>query len=300
MGFFQDPTDPAGSSVRTAGPAPPGDRRREILTSGDELDINAGILPDYTAFLDTLDDKFPNEQIEPVLLFETSRGCPRTTGLPCKFCGLNGTTKGFEAMSPENAIAQIKAICTYAPRSTFFINVDKVLPDNYTRDVFPFLPPRNDISIRYEVLPTITAKDIQALCRTGVCRCQPGIESLSNTTLKLMRKGTTSFANLQFLKNCTRHPFSPEWNLLINTPGELQNVYEKYLRDIPLLTHLPPPNGVFPIMFVRFGDYFYHPEKHGLDLQPQDYYELIYPFRPRPSPARRLFLPRQECRYPMG
>jgi magnesium-protoporphyrin IX monomethyl ester (oxidative) cyclase len=250
----------------------------KMALTGDDLDINANLIPDYGPFLDLVEKSFPKGEVKPVLLFETSRGCPRAKSLPCKFCGLNGTRKDYDVMTPENAIAQIKALSAYPPRASYFVGLDNLLPGNYLKDVFPALPPRSDIQIRYEVFPNLAAADLEVLCRAGVVRCQPGLESLSTTSLKLMQKGTTSFRNLQFLKDCSRYPFRPEWNLLINIPGEQDAVYEKYLRDLPLLTHLPPPAGFFPIMYVRFSGYFYHQAEHGLDLQPQDFYRLIYPF----------------------
>ncbi len=255
-----------------------GDRQTGIATRGRNLPINTNIIPDYNQFLDVIEKKFPNGRIKPVLLFDTSRGCPRAASNPCRFCGLNGEFKTCDVMTVENALGQIKAICAYAPRAKYFVNVDNVLPANYIREVFPLLPQRSDIAIRYEVFSNITASDMQTLCRAGVTRCQPGLESLSNSTLTLMRKGTTSFRNLQFLKDCTRYPFTPEWNLLINIPGEKESVYDKYLSDIPLLTHLPPPIGFFPIMFVRFSDYYLHQAENGIQLQPQDFYKLIFPF----------------------
>ena len=107
---------------------------------------------------------------------------------------------------------------------------------------------------------------------------QPGIESLATSTLKLMRKGTSVFQNLLLLKNCVTYDIYPRWNLLVGFPGEGEEVYKKYLRDIPLLTHLRPPSGVYPVRFDRYSPYFVKAEQYGLDLHPYDSYRLIYPF----------------------
>ncbi len=42
---------------------------------GEELDIDEGVILDYGEFLTTLESHFPNNEVEPILLFETSRGC---------------------------------------------------------------------------------------------------------------------------------------------------------------------------------------------------------------------------------
>lgn len=251
---------------------------RKINTTGDDLDINANIIPDFTRYLDAFEKTFPDGKLKPMLLFETSRGCKWGEKQHCKFCGLNGTLLHYRAMTAENAITQLQALFKYVPRSSFFIATDNMLPVNYISEVLPELTPPGRIQIRYEVRPTLGNKDIGAMCRAGFSRVQPGIESLSTSTLKLMGKGTTAFSNLQFLKNSSRHPFTLDWNLLIYSPGEKEEVYEKYIRYIPFLTHLPPPNAAFPVMFVKFSYYFEHTKEYSLDLKPQDYYGLIFPF----------------------
>ena len=60
-----------------------------------------------------------------------------------------------------------------------------------------------------------------------------------------MRKGTTAFQNIGLLKECLAHGVVPDWNLLIGFPGEPEQVFEKYVRDLPKLVHLPPPGAPF-------------------------------------------------------
>jgi magnesium-protoporphyrin IX monomethyl ester (oxidative) cyclase len=80
------------------------------------------------------------------------------------------------------------------------------------------------------------------------------------------------------LKNCLLHDVRPAWNLLVGFPGEPAAVYEKYLRDLPRLIHLPPPTGAYPVRYDRFSPYFDRAKEYGLDLHPLAFYELIYPF----------------------
>ena len=93
-----------------------------------------------------------------------------------------------------------------------------------------------------------------------------------------MGKGTTSFQNVAFLKSCLRYGIHPAWNLLIGFPREEETVYEGYLRGLPLLMHLPPPAGAFPIRFDRYSPYFTRAAEYGLDLAPYAFYGAIYPF----------------------
>jgi ribosomal peptide maturation radical SAM protein 1 len=245
---------------------------------GEELDIDAGVVLDYGRFLDTFEGNFPNREIEPVLLFETSRGCWWGERAHCTFCGLNGESMSYRAMSPEKAVEQFEAMFKYARRVSRINCVDNILAKNYLTEVFPRLNPPANVKMFYEVKADLKEEEMAVLSEAHVKVIQPGIESLATSTLKLMKKGTSVFQNLYLLKNCIAYDVHPEWNLLIGFPGEGEDVYRMYVRNLPLLTHLPPPSGVFPVRFDRYSPYFTKAAEYGLDLHPVDYYPLIYPF----------------------
>jgi magnesium-protoporphyrin IX monomethyl ester (oxidative) cyclase len=184
----------------------------------------------------------------------------------------------YRAMAPPLAIEQFYWLFGFAPDFTAFYCTDNVMPRNYTREVFPHLTPPPNAYIYYEVKLPLSRQDLATMASAGVTTVQPGIEALATSTLKLMGKGTTAFLNLQFLKNCREFGIEPDWNLLIGFPGEPEEVYQKYQQDLPLLTHLPPPHGVYLVRFDRYSPYYNRREEFGLDLHPMDYYGLIYPF----------------------
>ena len=93
-----------------------------------------------------------------------------------------------------------------------------------------------------------------------------------------MKKGTSSFRNLCLLKFCAVYEVEPGWNLLVGFPGEGEDVYQMYVNNLHLLTHLPPPTGVFTVRFDRYSPYFVKADEYKLELQPLDFYPLIYPF----------------------
>lgn len=258
----------------------PGSRsgKTPIGLLGGDSDINDLIPLDYEPFLEELSQAFPEEEVSPVLLFETSRGCWWAEKAVCSFCGLNGLQMKHRALRPEKAITHLESLYPYVPRSRVFMGVDTVLPKGYTQDVFPKLSPPDEMVMFYELKADVTKEEIAILVKAGVRAFQPGIESLSTATLKRMRKGTSSFRNILFLKHCSIHPVRIDWNLLVFSPGEEEAVYEKTLQDIPRLVHLAPPTGAYPISFARFSRYFEDPESHGLDLKPQEFYGFIYPF----------------------
>jgi len=245
---------------------------------GEELSIDVPTKLEYDSFLSTWNENFANTGAKPILLFETSRGCWWGERAHCTFCGLNGSTMAYRSMKPELAIDLISELFKFSPTVSRLESVDNILPKNYVQEVLPFINPPENMTLFYEVKADLTEHDIEVLSKAGVRAIQPGIESLTTSTLKLMKKGTSSFQNLILLKNCLLYGVSPAWNLLMGFPGEKEDVYRKYIEDVPLLVHLPPPSGAYPVRFDRYSPYFMKAEEYMLDLHPLDYYSLIYPF----------------------
>ncbi len=254
------------------------DGSTESSAFGQELDIDANVKLDYEPFLTAFERHFPGGKVKPVLLFETSRGCWWGERVQCAFCGLNSTRIHHRSMSPEKAIAHFKSLFKYAPHFAYLGCADNVMPKDYIAQVLPYLDTPPDVTILYELKVPVSEQDVQILSETGAKVVQPGIEALTTPALKLMRKGATAFQNLLCLKNCLIYGVYPVWNLLIGLPGEKEEIYTKYLHDIPLFVHLPPPTGVQTLRFDRYSPYFVNAQQYGLDLQPSDFYKLIYPF----------------------
>ncbi|MGE5830141.1 MAG: RiPP maturation radical SAM C-methyltransferase [Micromonosporaceae bacterium] len=250
---------------------------------GRDRDIDDFIEPYYADFVASLrGNRTLSDAVaagtEPILYFETSRGCWWGQRSHCTFCGLNGLTMNYRTMEAALARKQLETLFSYAPWCTTYACTDNIMPRNYPRDVFAHLDPPANASIFFEVKVPVSEHDLKIMARGAVNRVQPGIESLATETLALMGKGTTSFQNIQFLKSCLRHDIEPAWNLLIGFPGEQEAVYRKYAKDIPLLFHLPPPSGVYMVRFDRYSPYLAKADEYGLNLKPMDFYGLIYPF----------------------
>ena len=245
---------------------------------GEDMDIDACVSLDYADYLASLNKHFPGGELNPSLLFETSRGCWWGERVHCAFCGLNATTMNYRTMNVDHAIGLFKKLFEYAPQVTSYKSVDNNMPKNFIAEVFPNLEPPAGSTIFYEVKTDLKKTDMEVLANSGITEIQPGIEALSTSNLKLMKKGSTSFQNIRFLKNCLIYDIKPRWNLLLGVPGEGEDVDAKYVDDLPLLVHLPPPMGAYPIRFDRFSPYFIHAKEYGLDLKPLCFYELVYPF----------------------
>ena len=243
---------------------------------GEDDDINARLPLDYDDFLSSVRSKCPD--VIPELFFETSRGCWWGERAHCTFCGINGATMTFRAMSPDNAIAQFLELFERYPTVQRFVAVDNILDTSYYSTVFPFVKAPEGASIFYETRVITDEEHMRLLAQAGVTRIQPGVEALSTPVLTLMKKGTTAFRNVVFLKKIFTYGIEVEWNLLTGFPNEAGDVYEEYLRTIPLLVHLPAPVATFPVRFDRHSPYHKNPAAFSLDLRPLDFYSMVYPF----------------------
>ncbi|HVR06684.1 MAG TPA: RiPP maturation radical SAM C-methyltransferase, partial [Thermoanaerobaculia bacterium] len=197
----------------------------------------------------------------------------------CTFCGLNGVTMAYRALPPEKALDLLHGLFQrYGARAPEFKSVDNILPREYLTSVLPYLETPEGNYLFYEIKADLKEHEVAVLAQARVTRIQPGIEALATSSLKLMRKGTTSFQNLKFLKRCQRYGIRALWNLLVGFPTEPEEVYRKYYDDLPLLVHLEPPSGAYPIRFDRFSPYFTLAKEYGLKLKPYKWYEMLYPF----------------------
>ena len=214
---------------------------------------------------------------QPRLMFETSRGCWWGERSHCTFCGLNGGTMRYRSKSPERAIGELQAIIARHPGYDLEIT-DNILDLRYFDTVLPELA-RLDTGIElfYETKSNLRKEQVRILRDAGVLRIQPGIESLSDTVLKLMRKGVSGMQNVQLLKWCRELGVRAPWNLLAGFPGEPPEEYERMASIVPLLTHLQPPEYVGSIRLDRFSPNFHEAERLGFtSVQPFASYGHVY------------------------
>jgi len=249
------------------------------------LDMDAVPTPDFSAFFTQFRASQAGGAITPSLLIETSRGCWWGEREHCTFCGLNGATMAFRSKSPGRVVGEISGLRKKHGVRTFNV-VDDILDMTYFRSVLPQLADAKlDIDFFWEIKSNLTHEQVRLLRDAGVTSVQPGIESLSDHVLKLMRKGVTAFRNIELLKWCKEYGVKPYWNMLYGFPEETVEDYETTAALIPALWHLDPPTGYGPIRIDRFSPYFNEPSDYGMiNLRPMAPFTYLYPFD-----ARSLF-----------
>jgi magnesium-protoporphyrin IX monomethyl ester (oxidative) cyclase len=116
------------------------------------------------------------------------------------------------------------------------------------------------------------------LASAGVRWLQPGIESMHDSLLRLMKKGNTALINVQLLKWAREFGIQVFWNFLVGLPGECGEWYAEMVAWLPLIAHLQPPTEeTRQVRFDRFSPYYERLQEYGLTLVPQRTYSYIYP-----------------------
>lgn len=236
--------------------------------------------PDYHDYFEQLEEcglgVDPSRQR---LLFESSRGCWWGEIQHCTFCGLNGTSMAFRSKSAKRALDELKSMTTTYPVQSVSV-VDNIISMQYFQDFLPMLA-ESDLSLDlfYEVKANLKRGQVQLLKQANINTIQPGIESLSDSVLKLMRKGVSALQNIQLLKWCAEFEVAPHWNFIWGFPLEDPEAYEEMAALIPLIRHLPAPKSISSIRLDRFSPNFNEAASLGFgNVKPFEVYSHIYPF----------------------
>jgi len=233
--------------------------------------------PDYSDYFDQFRaSRYPGDW-SPTVFLETARGCWWGERMHCTFCGLNGATMAFRSKSPARALAEVEEFMSRYPDSDIQA-VDNILDMRYFKDFIPALAERRKKpKIFWETKANLNKQQVRLLRDAGIRQIQPGIESLSDAVLKLMRKGVSGLHNIQLLKWCTELGVEAEWNFLWGFPGEPPDEYERLAGLVPWLTHLKPPVSSATIRMDRFSPNFFDAQRLGFtDVRPNPAYRHVY------------------------
>ena len=224
--------------------------------------------PDYDDFFDQLREIDPQSSLleNPVILYETARGCWWGEKHHCTFCGLNASTMKFRAKSIKQVHTDLAQLSKKYDSFRFRL-VDNILEMKYIDGVFGELAENNyDLHFFIEVKSNLTKKQIKTLAQGGAKVIQPGIESFSLNQLQEMDKGVRPMQNILCMKWAMYYGIEINWNILIGFPGETDDDYRQQIDLIKLLFHLPPPECVGNLWLERFSPYFKRPEEYGIKI----------------------------------
>ena len=245
------------------------------------FETDRGAMPlNFSSYFDRLSRHPALRDVRPWIPFETSRGCWYGEKSHCTFCGLNEIIKYRE----QPASGLIDTLETYEREygCTQFYAVDLIMPQGFEKTVFPEIARRgHDWTIFFEIKSNMKHEDVVSMRRGGVKSIQPGIESLDDDVLRMMRKGVTAAQNIQMLRWARELGMKVDWNILVGFPGESPEHYLNQIDLLPSLFHLAPPTGIGRFELHRFSPYFDRPEEHGVRILGADpRYRAVFPLEP--------------------
>jgi ribosomal peptide maturation radical SAM protein 1 len=244
--------------------------------TGRELDENA--YPDFTDYFAQLAATPYRDRIVPGMPMETSRGCWWGMKQHCTFCGFNRLGMVYRSKNAVRAMDEMSTLMKQygIPR---IVLTDNILELDYFNTLLPEMAKNPDAELFAEIKVNLSREQIALLRRANFKRLQPGIESLSDKTLKLMKKGTTQFQNIQTLKWSLEYGIGLTWHWLFGFPGEDEGEIDGLLQVAKTIHHLEPPHGASVLYIERFAPYQTTPEKWDLgEIRAGAAYNHLYPF----------------------
>lgn len=211
---------------------------------------------------------------------EGSRGCWWGEKHHCTFCGFSDETLTFRAKSAPRLLHEVAELeRAHASAQLWFS--DSIVAMPFFKTVLPVWASQEKPTKKFfEVKANLTRQQMALLASAGVTMIQPGLESLCDGTLKVMRKGVTAAQNIAVLKWARELGINVSWNILFGFPQEPLEGYTDTARLVELLVHLQPPEGVAPIRMDRFSPNFTNWRELGFDtIEPSPAYRHVWPLQ---------------------
>jgi ribosomal peptide maturation radical SAM protein 1 len=257
------------------------DAQGESVANGERTDLIRDMdslpTPDFEDWFEQATAHLPAALAQATLPYEASRGCWWGEKQHCIFCGLNGESMASRAKTPDRVLQELAEYSRYPAKRIFA--TDLILPHQYFRDLLPEMARQNlGFDIFFEIKANLKYEQLILLRDAGIRSLQPGIESLSSSILRLMRKGVSAYQNIRLLKWAAELGLRVYWNLLYGFPGENQNEYERMVQMVPALVHLQPPlDGCFRVRLDRFSPLFFDRDRFGItNCRPAPAYDLVH------------------------
>ncbi|WP_394691052.1 RiPP maturation radical SAM C-methyltransferase [Hoeflea sp.] len=258
---------------------------KRVYSGSPNANLDAIPQPDFETFFKQYEElvsaKNCKNGLDPKALritYESSRGCWWGQKHHCTFCGLNANGMEHRTKSADKVHRELNDMHEKYGVADFLM-VDNIMPHRYFSTLLPKLQKtENELKIFYEQKSNLSMEKMILLHGSGVRSIQPGIESLSTSLLRRMKKGATTRVNLDCMRNARAVGVNIVWNLLCDFPGDSVEDYKDMIRIIPQLEHLQPPTGIGGLSVDRFSPYFDTPENFGISsVEVLGIYDYLFP-----------------------
>jgi ribosomal peptide maturation radical SAM protein 1 len=262
-------------SRETAGALPRGAPFWEVS------DVNSLPIPDYSEYA----AKAEALSILWLMTVEGSRGCwwdrAKRTGNPkatCHFCNLNVQWSGYREKGAERLVAEVVALNQRYHNNVLFFLDNIIRLKGVEEFARRLIDTGKDFVIFYEMRANIRPHELLLLWEAGVRFVQFGIESLSESYLKRIGKGTSVITNLQVMKLCHELGIVNGANLLTDFPGGQPEEVEETCETIQRYALAYEPLSANRFWLGRGATVQVLREEYGIrNLRNADFYRVGLP-----------------------
>jgi ribosomal peptide maturation radical SAM protein 1 len=200
-----------------------------------QMDINALPCPDYKEYFTELAGQ--GQPFVPELPIEFSRGCWWNR---CSFCNLNQQWCGYRWKTSARVVADVRLLARRHQCLDFFFT-DNALPPAEAETFFRDMAgDPGDYRFFAEIRAPKDLEECTLYQRGGLRSIQVGIEALSDSLLKKMRKGVTVMENIHAMKMATALNIRLDGNLILEFPGSTEEEVRETLHALAAVLPFPP------------------------------------------------------------
>ena len=241
-------------------------------------DLDESPHPDFDDYFEQLSQVSYRDEMYPGLSMETSRGCWWGAKSHCTFCAFNRDGMVFRSKEPGRAADEMKALTEKYGIDRVML-ADNILDLGYFKNFVVEMLDKPVAEQFWETKANLTREQVRMMARANMRWLQPGIESLSDKTLKLMRKGATGQQNIQLLKWSAESGIRITWNWLFGFPGEDEGEVPGYAKLASAIHHLEPPSSSEVLFLERYSPYHTDADEWDLNpIRPAAAYHHVYPW----------------------
>jgi radical SAM superfamily enzyme YgiQ (UPF0313 family) len=200
-------------------------------------------IPCYDDYFDELrrysrsPEKFLEWKEIAVVMMEGSRGC----FAKCDFCGFNANWNGFRKLPARPIVEAAERLAgKYRCRSVFYVdNVCDTWAEEFARLM---ISRRSQLQGYMELRAHHPEQFWTGLKLAGIETIQVGVEALSATLIRKMRKGTTLIQNLRAQKYISELGIGSGANIITHHPKSTSSEIEETKAILDLIPHFEPFN----------------------------------------------------------
>jgi ribosomal peptide maturation radical SAM protein 1 len=253
------------------------------------LDLNTLPVPDFHNYFSHMRRLFPGQPFIPELPIEFSRGCWWNK---CSFCNLNLQWHNYRHKSGAKMVSETKELVN-THESLSFTFTDNALPPVEADHFFEDMSQSGiDLDFFAEIRSIQSRKRLKLYKNGGLNTVQVGIEALSTSLLKKLKKGTSTIENIAVMKICSELKIELQGNLIVEFPSTTKEDVAETLHNLEyVLPFAPLDTATFFLGYgspvhaecKKFGIQAVLPHGKNRQLFPKEYIQsmqmLLYSYR---------------------